>query len=55
MIDLKEMEYVFLIADLSGYTALTEAHGNLSVADVFTRYAQMIDVLLHPGVRGQGW
>ena len=23
MIDLKEMEYVFLIADLSGYTALT--------------------------------
>ncbi len=51
MNDPKEEEYVFLIADLSGYTALTEAHGNLSAADVVTRYAQIIDVLLHPGVR----
>ncbi len=51
MNDLKEKEYVFLIADLSGYTALTEAHGNLSATDVVTRYAQIIDVLLHPGVR----
>ncbi len=51
MNDLQEEEYVFLIADLSGYTALTEAHGNLSAADVVTRYAQIIDVLLHPGVR----
>ncbi len=51
MNDLKEDEYVFLIADLSGYTALTEAHGNLSAADVVTRYAEIIDVLLYPGVR----
>jgi class 3 adenylate cyclase len=28
----EEIDAVFLIADLSGYTALTEAHGNLSAA-----------------------
>ena len=27
-----EMEVVFLVADLSGYTALTEAHGGKSAA-----------------------
>jgi class 3 adenylate cyclase len=36
--DARELELVVLIADLSGYTALTEAHGNMQAATVVTRY-----------------
>lgn len=50
MNDLKEKELVFLIADLSGYTALTEAHGNISAANAVIRYAQIIEAILHTGV-----
>ena len=50
MNDLKEKDLVLLIADLSGYTALTEAHGNISAANAVTRYTQIIDAFLHPGV-----
>jgi class 3 adenylate cyclase len=47
----KEIEVVFLIADLSGYTALTEAHGNISAAQIVTRYAEIVEEALEPGVR----
>ncbi len=47
----KETELVFLITDLSGYTALTEAHGNLSAANVVTRYVEIVDSVLHPDTR----
>ena len=50
MNDLKEKDLVLLIADLSGYTALTEVHGNISAANAVTRYTQIIDAFLHPGV-----
>ena len=30
-------ETVFLIADLAGYTALTEAHGDMSAAEIVKR------------------
>ncbi len=47
----KEIELVFLIADLSGYTALTEAHGNVSAAEIVTRYVEVVQGVLHPGAR----
>ena len=47
----KEVDAVFLIADLSGYTALTEAHGNMSAAYILTRYMEIVEEALEPGVR----
>jgi adenylate cyclase len=49
--DAKEVELVFLIADLSGYTALTEAHGNIQAATVVTRYTELAKGLLEPDAR----
>lgn len=48
MPDSKEIETAILIADLSGYTALTEAHGSRSAADIVTRYAQILEESLQP-------
>lgn len=47
----RETDAVFVMADLSGFTALTEAHGNLRAADVVARYAEIVRALLDPGVR----
>jgi class 3 adenylate cyclase/YHS domain-containing protein len=47
----KEIELAFLIADLSGYTALTEAHGNMSAAEAVTRYVEIVHEVLHPSAR----
>jgi adenylate cyclase len=47
----QEVDGVFLIADLSGYTALTEAHGNIHAAQAVTRYAEIAQTVLHPGTR----
>lgn len=47
----REVERAFLIADLSGYTALTEAHGNLEAAKVVTRYVELAREALAPGAR----
>ena len=44
----EEIDAVFLIADLSGYTALTEAHGNLSAAKIVARYSEIVNEVLHP-------
>jgi len=41
MNDSKEIEVILLVADLSGYTALTEAHGNISAAKVVNRYTEI--------------
>jgi class 3 adenylate cyclase len=51
MTDAREIEVVFLIADLSGYTALTEAHGNISAAKVVARYIEMVNEALHPNAQ----
>lgn len=45
----EEIETVFLIADLSGYTALTEAHGDISAVEIVTRYVEIVRAALHPG------
>ena len=44
-------EYTFVIADLAGYTALTEAHGGAEAARTVTRYVQLARDALTPGVR----
>ena len=38
----QEIQHIFLIADLSGYTALTEAHGSISAAQIIKRYIEIV-------------
>jgi len=45
----KEIQGVFMIADLSGYAALTEAHGDMSAARVVGRYVEIVENSLQPG------
>lgn len=45
-----EVDVVFLIADLAGYTALTEAHGGTQAAKVIGRYVELAEGALRPGV-----
>ncbi len=46
-----EIDVTFLISDLAGYTALTEAHGNHHAAEVIQRYMELSDSILTPSVR----
>ncbi len=46
-----EVDRVFLMADLAGFTALTEAHGSLRAADLVARYMEIVRAALEPGVR----
>jgi class 3 adenylate cyclase/YHS domain-containing protein len=43
-------ERVFLIADLAGYTALTEAHGSVQAAQIVRRYVELARAALEPGM-----
>lgn len=45
-----EIDRTLLIADLSGYTALTEAHGALQASDIVLRLGQLAEACLEPGV-----
>jgi class 3 adenylate cyclase len=47
MSDEKEIQRVFLIGDLSGYTALTEAHGSISAAQIVKRYNEIVQACLY--------
>ena len=47
----KEKDIVILVADLSGYTALTEAHGNASAAKIINRYSDIARKSLHADTR----
>jgi len=44
-------EYTFVIADLAGYTALTEAHGGAEAARTVGRYLELASTALVPGAR----
>jgi adenylate cyclase len=44
-------EYTFVIADLAGYTALTEAHGGAEAAKTVARYTELASNALLPGAR----
>jgi class 3 adenylate cyclase len=46
----REIELALLIADLSGYTALTETHGALHASDIVFRFGRMAESSLEPGV-----
>ena len=47
----KEHDMSILIADLSGYTALTEIHGAMSAAKLVTKYLALVDMSLHGTAR----
>ena len=47
----EEIELAFVIADLSGYTALTEAHGNREAARAVTRYQEIARGVMQPATR----
>lgn len=42
----QEIQHLFLIADLSGYTALTEAHGSMPAARIVKRYIEIVQECL---------
>lgn len=44
-------EKVFLIADLAGYTALTEAHGDMSAVRIVKRYVEIVNDNIFPGTK----
>lgn len=46
-----QIETTFLIADLAGFTALTEAHGDISAASIVSRYVEIVNDTLHPECR----
>ena len=46
--EIAEVERVFLMADLAGYTALTEAMGAREAADVVSRYVGLAEAALRP-------
>jgi class 3 adenylate cyclase len=45
------MDRTFVIADLSGYTALTESHGGMEAAKVVSRFVELAQAALVPGAR----
>lgn len=51
MTDSREIDMVLLVADFSGYTALTEAHGNVSAAKVVNRCTEIARESLYEGTR----
>lgn len=46
MVGTDEFKGGFLIADLTGYTALTEAHGDLSAASIINKYVELVRKIL---------
>ena len=46
----RELDLGLLIADLCGYTALTEAHGALHASEVVLRFGRLVEASLEPGV-----
>jgi class 3 adenylate cyclase/YHS domain-containing protein len=48
---LTEVDITFVIADLAGFTALTETHGSHFAARLITRYVALARAALAPGAR----
>ena len=46
-----EIDAAFVFADLSDFTALTEAHGNVDAAQLAGRFAKIARSSLQPGTR----
>lgn len=47
---MSEIVRTLMIADLAGYTALTETHGAMHASEVVLRFGRMADESLEPGV-----
>jgi adenylate cyclase len=47
----REVDRTFVIADLSGYTALTESHGGMEAAKVVSRFMELAQSALVPAAR----
>lgn len=47
----REMDRALMIADLSGYTALTESHGALKASEIVLRFVRLVEQNLEPGVQ----
>jgi len=50
MSDAREADLALLIADLCGYTALTETHGALTASETVLRFVRLAESCLEPGV-----
>lgn len=50
MSDAREVNLALLIADLCGYTALTETHGALTASETVLRFVHLATSCLEPGV-----
>jgi adenylate cyclase len=48
--DPRELDLALLIADLCGYTALTETHGALAASETVLRFVRLAESCLEPGV-----
>ena len=49
--DARELELSLMMADLCGYTALTETHGALQASETVLRFVRLVEGSLEPGVR----
>lgn len=47
----RELELALMMADLCGFTALTETHGALQASETVLRFVRMVEACLEPGVR----
>ena len=47
----RELDLALMMADLCGYTALTETHGALLASETVLRFVHMVQACLEPGVR----
>ena len=50
MSEAREIDTALLFADLSGYTALTEAHGGLEASEIVLRFVRLVEASIEPSV-----
>lgn len=46
-----EKEIAILMADLTGYTAMTDVHGGASAAKMVSKYMEIVDAAIHGGTK----
>lgn len=51
MTEARQLDLALMMADLCGYTALTETHGALQASETALRFLRMTEACLEPGVR----
>ena len=51
MTEARELDLALMMADLCGYTALTETHGALQASETVLHFVRLVESSLEPGVR----